>query len=395
MKLEGSARTRYVLASSILASVATGNVSLCSARNGVTRAGSESTETASITKPCSLYRRCSRSIAGISSRHGAHHVAQKLIKTGLPRCSLSLKVSPPRTSATAKSSASFWRGGRIRSSSRAASSRASASRSGAGAPAPPPSAGGAGAGPSRAAAGASGPGRISAKKPVPTTTVTTPIVTVRARSRRMSLPGSSPSSRAEYASIPPPSAIDPQTCYSRRPAVLTLKRAKRREASHLVAATDWEESSMEDRELRTLIGAVKAGTLSRRRFVQMMVGLGLTAPMSAQMLASAGVAQAPTKWTFNPTKRGGGGLVKTLWWQAPTLLNPHFANGTKDQDACRIFYEPLGGYDPDGNIVPVLAAEVPSLQNGQVAKDGLSVTWRLKKNVAWHDGKPFTADGVG
>ena len=151
---------------------------------------------------------------------------------------------------------------------------------------------------------------------------------------------------------------------------------------------------MEERELRTLIGAVKAGTLSRRRFVQMMVGLGLTAPMAAQMLASAGVAQAQTKWTFNPTKRGGGGLVKTLWWQAPTLLNPHFANGTKDQDACRIFYEPLGGYDPDGNIVPVLAAEVPSLQNGQVAKDGLSVTWRLKKNVAWHDGKPFTADDV-
>src|SRR5436309_14488980 len=148
---------------------------------------------------------------------------------------------------------------------------------------------------------------------------------------------------------------------------------------------------MEERELRTLVGAVKAGTLSRRHFVQMMVGLGLTAPMAAQMLASAGVAQGQTKWTFPPTKRGGGGLVKTLWWQAPTLLNPHFANGTKDQDACRIFYEPLASFDPDGNVVPVLAAEAPSLQNGQVAKDGMSVTWRLKKNVVWHDGKPFTA----
>jgi peptide/nickel transport system substrate-binding protein len=112
------------------------------------------------------------------------------------------------------------------------------------------------------------------------------------------------------------------------------------------------------------------------------------------MLASAGVAQAQTKWTFNPTKRGGGGLVKTLWWQAPTLLNPHFANGTKDQDASRIFYEPLASYDPDGNLVPVLAAEIPSAQNGGVSKDGLSVTWRLKKNVVWHDGKPFTADDV-
>src|SRR5205823_1786571 len=103
---------------------------------------------------------------------------------------------------------------------------------------------------------------------------------------------------------------------------------------------------------------------------------------------------AETKWSFNPTRRGGGGLLKTLWWQAPTLLNPHFATGTKDQDASRIFYEPLGSYDPDGNLVPMLAAEVPSLQNGQVAKDGTSVTWRLKKNVVWHDGKPFTADDV-
>lgn len=151
---------------------------------------------------------------------------------------------------------------------------------------------------------------------------------------------------------------------------------------------------MDERELRAMIDQVKAGVLSRRHFVQTMVALGLTAPMAAQMLASAGMAQAQARWTFNPTKRGGGGLLKTLWWQSPTLLNPHFGSGTKDQDASRIFYEPLASYDPDGNLFPALAAEVPSLQNGQVARDGLSVTWRLKKNVAWHDGKPFTADDV-
>ena len=52
---------------------------------------------------------------------------------------------------------------------------------------------------------------------------------------------------------------------------------------------------MEEREIRELIGQVKTGRLSRRGFVQMMVGLGLTAPMAGQMLASAGVAQAQTK----------------------------------------------------------------------------------------------------
>jgi peptide/nickel transport system substrate-binding protein len=151
---------------------------------------------------------------------------------------------------------------------------------------------------------------------------------------------------------------------------------------------------MDERELRQLIRQVKDGVISRRQFTRMMVGLGLTGPMAAQMLAHAGVAQAQTRPALTPTKRGGGGQLKVLWWQAATLLNPHFANGTKDQDGSRIFYEPLGSFDPDGNVIPILAAEAPSLQNGGVAKDGMSVTWKLKRNVQWHDGKPFTADDV-
>ena len=153
---------------------------------------------------------------------------------------------------------------------------------------------------------------------------------------------------------------------------------------------------MREHELRQMIDQVKAGRLGRRAFVQAMVGLGLPAPLSAQMLASAGVAQAQPKagGMFNPTKRGGGGQLKVLWWQAPTLLNPHFATGTKDQDGSRIFYEPLASFDPEGNLFAVLAAEVPSVQNGGVSKDGRSVTWKLKKGVTWHDGKPFTAADV-
>jgi peptide/nickel transport system substrate-binding protein len=152
---------------------------------------------------------------------------------------------------------------------------------------------------------------------------------------------------------------------------------------------------MREHELRDMIGRVKAGSLSRREFVQAMMALGLTAPLAAQMLASAGVAHAQPKGAmFTPTKRGGGGQLKVLWWQAPTLLNPHFATGTKDQDGSRIFYEPLAAYDPEGNLFPVLAAEIPSVQNGAVSKDGRSVTWKLKKGVSWHDGKPFTAADV-
>ncbi|HJQ57288.1 MAG TPA: peptide ABC transporter substrate-binding protein [Vineibacter sp.] len=149
---------------------------------------------------------------------------------------------------------------------------------------------------------------------------------------------------------------------------------------------------MNERKLRGMISDVKAGKLSRRVFVNRMVALGLTAPLATQMLAYSGVAQAQSGFKYKPTKRGGGGALKVLWWQGPTLLNPHFAVGTKDQDGSRIFYEPLAGWDSEGNLVPVLAESVPSLEDGSVAKDGMSVTWKLKKGVTWHDGKPFTAD---
>jgi peptide/nickel transport system substrate-binding protein len=151
---------------------------------------------------------------------------------------------------------------------------------------------------------------------------------------------------------------------------------------------------MDEKHIRSLIDDVKAGRLERRAFIRLMVGLGLTAPFASQLLASTGVAQAQPKAAFMPTKRGGGGQLKVLWWQSPTLLNPHFASGTKDQDGSRIFYEPLAAFDPDGNIVPILAERAPSVANGDVAKDLTWVVWRMKKGVAWHDGKPFTADDV-
>jgi len=151
---------------------------------------------------------------------------------------------------------------------------------------------------------------------------------------------------------------------------------------------------MNEPELRRLIGDVKTGRLSRRGFVRRMMAVGLAAPMATQLLAYAGVAMAQAPATYKPTKRGGGGHLKVLWWQGATLLNPHFAVGTKDQDGSRFFYEPLAGWDASGNLKPVLAESIPGREDGTLAADGKSVTWKLKKGVTWHDGKPFTADDV-
>ncbi|MGJ4952894.1 peptide ABC transporter substrate-binding protein [Bradyrhizobium sp. HKCCYLS20291] len=152
---------------------------------------------------------------------------------------------------------------------------------------------------------------------------------------------------------------------------------------------------MNEHELRRAVAAVKNGRLSRRDFVQQMLAVGLTAPLAGMMLAQSGVAMAATQaFPYKPTKAGGGGPLKLLFWQAPTLLNPHFAIGIKDQEAARAFYEPLAGWDAEGNLVPVLATEIPSVANGTLAADGTSVVWKLKPGVRWHDGEPFTADDV-
>ncbi len=92
--------------------------------------------------------------------------------------------------------------------------------------------------------------------------------------------------------------------------------------------------------------------------------------------------------------RGQGGTLRILYWQAPTILNFHLGQGTKDSDASRLILEPLAASGPDGRPVPVLAAEIPTVDNGGVSQDLKTVTWKLKTGVKWSDGSNLTADDV-
>jgi peptide/nickel transport system substrate-binding protein len=150
---------------------------------------------------------------------------------------------------------------------------------------------------------------------------------------------------------------------------------------------------MDEASLRLAIEAVRSGDLPRRVFLAKLSHLGVAGPLAAALLTDAGVARAQPA-PYKPQRRGGGGPLKILMWQGPTLLNPHFGAGAKDLEGARVFYETLVRYDSEGNLVPVLAAEIPRRDNGSIAADGRSVVWKLKPGVLWHDGKPFTADDV-
>jgi peptide/nickel transport system substrate-binding protein len=160
---------------------------------------------------------------------------------------------------------------------------------------------------------------------------------------------------------------------------------------------------MLDWNVRDLIEGFKSGRISRRQFISTLTRAGIPIGIVATMLASckgngsgesAGIAPTPDGTPFVPKQRGGGGQLKLLWWQAPSILNGHMSNGTKDYDAASLFYEQLLYLDADANFEMRLATELPSIENGLLDPAGKWVTWKLKSGVTWHDGKRFTADDV-
>ncbi len=72
----------------------------------------------------------------------------------------------------------------------------------------------------------------------------------------------------------------------------------------------------------------------------------------------------------------------------------HLGQGTKDFHAGQVCLEPLAYLDQNTQPVLVLAAEWPSVENETLDPDGLWVIWKVKDNVVWHDGEPFTAEDV-
>jgi peptide/nickel transport system substrate-binding protein len=117
-------------------------------------------------------------------------------------------------------------------------------------------------------------------------------------------------------------------------------------------------------------------------------------PVSLLSLALTMTVACTPQTTQNQATPGDTDRLRLLYWQAPTILNPHLATGFKDFDAARIVYEPLASYDKNDQLIPFLAAEIPTVENGGIAKDGKSVTWKLKQNVKWADGEPLTAEDV-
>ena len=166
----------------------------------------------------------------------------------------------------------------------------------------------------------------------------------------------------------------------------------------------------EGRHFERLYGALKAGTISRREFGYRAMAMGMSAATVAFVINAldfkGGSAQTPEaegggtmvgtrpEAGFENVTRGEGGNLNILLWQMVTVLNPHNSTGTKDYLGASLIIEPLLNYTPESTLTPALAAEVPTIENGGLAEDLTSVTYKLKEGVVWSDGEPFTANDV-
>ncbi len=91
---------------------------------------------------------------------------------------------------------------------------------------------------------------------------------------------------------------------------------------------------------------------------------------------------------------GGSRTLRLATAQEPHSLLPLVAQSIIENELLRLIYDPLIACDAAGRPVPALAAAVPTRANGGISADGLTIMYRLRRGVRWHDGTPFTSADV-
>ncbi|HEX3465964.1 MAG TPA: peptide ABC transporter substrate-binding protein [Candidatus Elarobacter sp.] len=112
--------------------------------------------------------------------------------------------------------------------------------------------------------------------------------------------------------------------------------------------------------------------------------LRLLVLVAAATLAACAPAGAPS----------GPRTLRLAVAEEPHSLLPLLGQSITENEILRLIYDPLIACDAAGRPVPALAAAVPTRANGGISPDGLSVTYRLRRGVRWHDGTPFTSADV-
>jgi len=162
--------------------------------------------------------------------------------------------------------------------------------------------------------------------------------------------------------------------------------------------------------INSLGSRLRSGQITRREFIQVVVGLGLSGAAASALAAcstspqpaatSAPAAPAAAAGTSAPAlpaaaatsapaaagpKKGG---TLRRGWQPPTTLDPALQNNVNEIAAVAQMYDWFVWIDEKNQPAPALAT------GWETSKDGLTWTFELRKGVTFHSGKTLTTDDV-
>jgi peptide/nickel transport system substrate-binding protein len=158
-----------------------------------------------------------------------------------------------------------------------------------------------------------------------------------------------------------------------------------------------------------------AGKTGLRRWLAMFLALAMIAAACTSADDEGGDTTAPSDdGTTETTAASGGdtdgggdgdtgdteiknpGLLVHAADDEPLTLDPAGVEpGEGGETVILQVYERLLEIGPGGpELVPGLATEVPTVDNGLISADGLTYTFPIREGVTFHDGTPLTADDV-
>ena len=135
---------------------------------------------------------------------------------------------------------------------------------------------------------------------------------------------------------------------------------------------------------------VKKGRLALGSTLLMLVAALVAACGST---GTPNTAQPQTKTTYrytSPTTRGGTLIYSD--WEFPSSTNYWFNTSVVGIELSSALWGQMFTVTPDGTYLPDELAEMPTQQNGDISRDGLTITLKLNKQMEWSDGQPITAD---
>lgn len=92
-----------------------------------------------------------------------------------------------------------------------------------------------------------------------------------------------------------------------------------------------------------------------------------------------------------PTFAQDASTVNIALQQEPDTLSPLYTAMWFAATVQDLVHAPLWFIDNNLNLVPTIAAEIPSTENGGISADGTVITVKLRPDAVWSDGTPLTA----